>query len=480
MPTLEVLIAQTIFTLSLAAVVMLAFGNQSVALDAELSRTALSIAGGMLEGERAAAREDFRLVVPTSTAVAAGPLVYRAEIAVSQTGLAAKQATSTVSWENGGRTKSVTLSTLFTDPSALYDTDTCSSLVTEDWTRATPATSAFLSLIGTTTGPYPISDVDAYHGKLYVTVAKTPYKTDPTLFIFDVTHPTSPVLLGSLDNTSNLAGLAAVRVAEDPASHKVYAFTANGVTTGQLQIFDVTNAAAPSLIKTYTAPSGGKGNAIAYRDGYVYLGLTASSGDEEFHVIDVYDPAVPPVRKGGYAFGGHGVNAISLRGDYAYVATPADEEVIVLRITDPALPVRVGGFNASVGAGGGKSVYAVGTTLALGKAMPVPNDAGLDYYTLDISDPQAIQSANASAPAKEVNSSVNRIIMRDFLSFLLTNDAFITINATSTAGVVVVPLPPSSNEYYEPSMDCEGSAFYVGSNDSSGIGSLSVITAPAL
>ncbi|HCR52576.1 TPA: hypothetical protein DIV48_02930 [Candidatus Kaiserbacteria bacterium] len=479
MSTLEMLIAFGVFTLCLAAIILLAFGDEALIVDAEASGPALSLAQKMLEEERALARQDFRLANSTTTVVEAGPLVYNASVAVSQSDFFTKQATSTVTWESAGRPFSVELATILTDSRSLSD-DTCSSIVTGDWTRPALTSVPFLDLIATSTGPYPISDVNAYRGKLYVSVARTPYKTDPTFFIFDIADPAHPVLLGTLDNApANTGGLAAVRIVEDRAASVVYAFaaSASSFASGQLQVFDVTGAARPRVLVTYKiplthVPSAGLGNALAYRDGYVYLGLTSTSGDE-FDIINVQDPSAP-VWVGGYASGGHDVNAIAISGHYAYVASPAAQEVTVLNIAVPASPQYVAGFNAPVGGGNGKSLYAIGTSLFLGKTAP---NAGPEYYKLNIADPSAIQSANADPLTKETGSSINGLVTRDFLSFVLTNAAFTVVSATSTAQLSSVALPASGSAY-EPSMDCEGNAFYAASNDAGNNGSLSVITTP--
>lgn len=480
MSTLEMLIAFGVFTLSLAAIILLAFGDQALVVDAEVSGPALSLAQKMLEEERALARQDFRLANPTTTAVSAGTLFYNASVAVSQLDFSTKQATSTVTWEIGGRPLSVALSTILTDPHSLSDDDTCSSVVTGDWTRPVLTGVPLMGLIATSTGPYPISDINAYRGKLYVSVARTPYKTDPTFFIFDMADPVHPALLGKLDNApANTGGLAAVRIVEDRAADVVYAFaaSASSFASGQLQVLDVTNAASPRVLVTYKiplshVPSAGLGNALAYDNGYVYLGLTANSGDE-FNIIDVRDPSIP-VWSGGYALGGHDVNAVVVRGEYAYVASPAAQEVVVLNVAAPAAPQYVAGFNAPAGGGNGKSLYKVGSSLFLGKTVP---NAGPEYYMLNIANPSAIQSANANPFTKEIGSSINGLITRDFLSFILTNTAFTAVNATSTAQVSSVALLASGSSY-EPSMDCEGNTFYAGSNDLGNNGSLSVITAP--
>ncbi len=480
MSTFEILIALTVFTLSITSVVFVVFGNQSAAVDAELNRSALGVARAWIEEERSLARRDFNLVVPTSTVVRANALEYAVSVAISPLELFAKQATTTVRWEVGGEKKSVILSSFFTDREAFSDSDTCSSLVSGDWARPILTISTLMSLVATTTGPYSISDIDVYRSVLYLAVAKTPYRSDPTLFIFDITDSSHPTLLGKLDNaTTTTNGLSALRVAEDPVRGERYLYAASisSFASGQLQVFDVTDSSHPRLLTTYKVPSAivptaGLGNSLAYKNGYVYLGLTATSG-REFNIIDVQNPTAP-LWKGGYALGGHDVNAIVVRDDYAYVATPATEEVVALDVKNPFAPTRVGGFNASVWGGNGKILYAVGTTLYLGKTVP---NAGPEYYALDVSQPAGIQGASARAITREIGSSVNGLFVRDYLSFILTNTALLVINATSTTQLSLTGLPASGSSY-EPSLDCEGNTLYASSNDVSGNGSLSIFSAP--
>jgi len=63
--TLEILIAFLIISLSIGAVTMLSFSNQSVAVDSETNNEALYKAQQMLEKARSDSRFDFALVNPT-------------------------------------------------------------------------------------------------------------------------------------------------------------------------------------------------------------------------------------------------------------------------------------------------------------------------------------------------------------------------------------------------------------------------------
>ena len=57
--TLEILIAFAVLILSISAVILLAFGNQSIIVDSRTNSEALYKAQKMLEEARAASRQDF-------------------------------------------------------------------------------------------------------------------------------------------------------------------------------------------------------------------------------------------------------------------------------------------------------------------------------------------------------------------------------------------------------------------------------------
>src|SRR4051812_27736542 len=98
--TLEILIAFAILILCMTAVVMVGFGNQSVAVDAETEAEALSKAGDILENSHAQSRADFISVVAASSTTTS-TIAYVQSLAVADLTACKKIATSTVSWNSG-------------------------------------------------------------------------------------------------------------------------------------------------------------------------------------------------------------------------------------------------------------------------------------------------------------------------------------------------------------------------------------------
>lgn len=527
--TLEMLIAMTILILCLSAVVLVSSGNQSMLIDSQTNAEALNIAQKLLEQEQALARKDFKLVNATSTAqdiytgtVEVSPVV---DPITNATDYFSKLVTATVSWpaENNRQLKTQ-LWARVTNFNNLVGGDTCNSMLTGDWRNPVASNFNFYQLADETDTIYPVSGIDAYvdasgKGRLYVSVSKTDQKTDPTFFIFDINNPneSNPVLLGKTDNNSNVAsaGLAQIAVATNIFGSYAYAAVNYGAnfntvaapcdnnggtnaSCGQLQVIDVSNSASPQVKYTYeinvppgnpgglnqVVGSGGNaiGNSIFYKDGYVDLGLTktdSGSDGPEFNIIDVHNP-LAPVWRGGYVVG-HAVNAIYVKDGFAYVAHPTasgdaiSEQVTVLDVSNPYKPVRVSGFHMPDNAGHGNTLYTVGDTLYFGSTL----DSGShEFYILNNSDPTKLQENNAAAASAEIGSSINGLIVRDYLGFLITtNSQFQVWDLTNKSAPAQINSATQSFFGSGAAFDCEGNYFYAGSADGSDNGYLTIIAA---
>jgi len=529
--TLEILMATAILVMVLSAVVLVSFGNQSIVVDSQTNAEALNFAQKLLEQEQALSRKDFKLVNATSTAqdiytgtVEVSPVV---DLITNTTDYFSKLVTATVSWpgENNRHLKTQ-LWARVTNFNNAVGGDTCNSMLTGDWHNTTANKFNFYQLAGESGTIYPVSGIDAYvdaigKGRLYVSVSKTDQTTDPTFFIFDINNPneSNPVLFGKTDNNPNVAsaGLAQIAVATNSSGSYVYAAVNYGAnfhtvapdapcannggtnaSCGQLQIIDVSNSASPQVKYTYeinvppgnpsnsdqVVGSGGSamGNSIFYKDGYVYLGLAKTDSGPEFNIIDVHDPLLP-IWRGGYAVG-HAINAIYVKDGFAYLAHPTDsgdaisEQITVLDVSNPYKPERVSGFHMSDNAGHGNKLYTVGDTLYFGST----DDSGSpEFYILDNSDPKKLFENNLAAASAEIGSSINGLIIRDYLGFIITTDSQFEVwdltNNLAPAQIVSAAqiLAGSSRGT---ALDCQGNYFYVGSADGAGNGFLTIITVP--
>ena len=506
--TLELMIAMAILVLSLGAVVLVSFSNQSILVDSQLSAEALTKAQESLEAAQALARKDFKLVNPIA-ATADG--MYTKTIDIEDgTDYFSKKITATIEWEGEHlRDQHTVLTSIVSDFENPVGADTCSSILTGDWTDpdVQNGTTDFADLIGDSAGTYLVGDIDVYLKKLYVAVSNTGVAGSNTFFALDVSNPSNPTVMAqkSIDNDpASVIGLNGLAVASR------YAFVASGrsanfnTTTpttpcdnaagtnkscGQFQVIDLgaTDSANASLVYTLEMPAVGHGGsavgqAVYYKDGFVYLGLSKTDSGDEFNIIDVHSPTVP-IRIGGLPVGS-GVNSIIVRntayGTFAYVASPNNtmsgnangDEISVINVSNPASPTYVTGFAGENDEGNGKSMYAIGDDLYVGETASGSSE---EFFKLDNANPNLLASknpyplTNASLFSKEIGSSVNGLIVRNYLAFIgTTGGEFQVWNIANPASVALYDTSSISLSGSAASLDCEGNNVYAASNQSRG------------
>ncbi|MBI3631230.1 MAG: hypothetical protein HY221_02735, partial [Candidatus Sungbacteria bacterium] len=417
-----------------------------------------------------------------SVAEQSGPISYTKKLDVTDIDSYTKQATSTVSWQSGGRTLSIVLSTLLTNPTA---GSICSPTLSGDWTS--PKVYAFPSqflLPENNSNGLGISDIKVYRQKMYV-AAYSAANTNNTLYIFNLPNNPGqqPTFFGETDTAS--PGLAAVTV------FGKYAYVANQSRTAQLQVIDTSNLGAqPTSFKLNNVTgTGGQalGHAIFYANGKIYLGLTTTKTGPEFNIIDVGGGgtlgASPtnPLPLGSYAVG-HDVNAIYVSGNYAYIAHPMSssdtypEQVTVLDVSNPLTPFRPltgqGFYKAPDNQGNGKSLAMLGSTLYLGRT--VTTSVNPEFYLLNDVDPTNLATNNTSPLGKKISNSVNDLAVRDYLAFLLTNSQFQIwkisdpTNITPWAMLNLSDYTNGNGSGAGTSASCTGNYFYVALASSQG------------
>ncbi len=151
--------------------------------------------------------------------------------------------------------------------------------------------------------------------------------TSNTLQIFDVSNPSSPVLVGSVGTTGSLP--------VDVFVSGRYAYVAE-YSTPYLEIFDVSNPSSPTSVGTLF---GGTPNGVYVSGHYAYV--THYNPTNTFDIIDVSDPA-SPITVGSAATGGSGPGSVFVSGSYAYVLTLLGNTLEIFNVSDPANPSLVG------------------------------------------------------------------------------------------------------------------------------------------
>lgn len=496
--TLEILIAMAVMVLTLTAVILASFGDQSMLGQASDDSEAVGKAQAMLESGQANARKDFRLVTDIATS---SDGIYQESLSIADIAddpYTSKRMTATVSWQDENRTtRSVSLTTLVTDFQDASTLDTCDPSLAGKWSA--PSVKTYVLATGDLlpssapaghafSATNPISSIDAYHGRLYIGVSKKASAADDSLFVFDISDPSrKPQYLGSIDNnasvTEGVSGIVAAGGYLYAGNTHVTNFKTckPSANCSQMQILDITApsampAAVNFLVPTSSMPSvtgtstgQALGNALFYQNGYVYLGLTKTATGPEFDIIDVHDPNNPKWI-GGYQIG-WSINQIYVRNGFAYLATDdKSRELTILDVHDPYSPKLASTFDptGTLGFEVGKSVYARGDTIFVGMSAA---SGSPEVYSLNIAHPWA-PSANAS---KVIGSSILGMFARDSILFVLasTIQQFELLDISVPAAIKSYA-PPIALPGIGASLDCEGDYFYVASNNGSR-GNVSII-----
>lgn len=456
---LEILIAVTILSLGIGAVLLLSTANQDLKIDSQTNGEALSKAEGMLETARAASRQDFSSVSSLAPAV---DDIYTKSVNVTDIDAFTKEVTSHVNWsESASRLVQISLTTRLTDPQSAMGGDTCNPTLSGDWAKPQDWKGGYgYADIVSANGA---SGIDVFNKKVYLT-SDIGIKDD--FYIIDVSNPKPAGLnlpiLGSLKTTY---GLTDVRVAGK------YAYVAAHSAQYQLLVIDISDPASlnPSKIVKkidVTAPGDtAYGNTLYYSKKKIYLGLTKSSG-AEFYIIDVSDP-LNPIDQGSFETN-TAVNQIIVKDDLAYLATPSSSQVWILDVSDPANPHQTDPVKQTFANPpgwsywSGQSLALSGNTLYFGRIYNIGAN-NIDLFVLDSTD-LSIPPAGDLTQTKQ--DGVSRMVIRDNLLFMSNakpNDGFqiwdvadpldlkrydtspINIQETSTAG-----------------MDCDGNLIYIG------------------
>ena len=489
--TLEILIALGIAATSIAACVLITFGTPMLLENTRLERKAYSIASALLTEAELTARMNFDLVAPIASSTEDS---YERSLALNYLyeGLAARL-TARVSWMDAhGRKKERALDSLVTDPEAAAE-QSCSPVVSGNWRKPHILDTRRLSaedLIPGVPGRYPISAIATTRNRLVVAVSSTILPTDPTIFLFSSGSASErPEVMGSYDGAStSRVGYAAI------STGKGYAYAASNFGSGsettcrtgacaQLQVFQLSEGlerigslSLPTHEPPYALSAGNvttPAKSIAYRKGFVYLGLEKTVSGYEFNIIDVRDPEEPRWR-GGVAIG-RGVSDIDVQGGYAYLATsdPA-RELVVIDVSDPADPRIAGEWDApgATNFGLGSALIARPSRTYLGRAY-VGNAP--EFYVLDTSNvtsPLPMHENDLGTALRP--ESVQGIVVRDFLIAILSGRRLTLWNVEEGRFA-------SFGESIElsgtgTSLACRGNALYAGSVDGEGNGILTVLT----
>lgn len=424
--TIEILIALVVIIFTTTTVILVIFSNQTVVLDATLTKEALYKVKGILEESRANSKSGFSQVQTFASVDG----IYSKGLDVNTVSPCLKMVTSKMNWTSEFlRPQKVNLGTTFIDiPAALALGGDCGGTIPPPG-GSTPHPYNLNSIDLTPSGN-KASGLDTFQKIVFLSAHGANANWDD-LFIYDTrntTTSTPPVFKFSL-NTG--PGLNAVDMIHDNAAGDYIIFAANASTSNQFQVvrgpLDFSSPpvliAEKALLGVDSTGSYPQGVSIFYLNSRVYVGTKETAGPE-FHVFDVLDPS-NPIELGSKEIN-HNVNAIHVKDNKAYLATSAnDGELIVLDVSNPAISIP---FLYEVNVGGtlvndedATSIYILDDKIYLGRKN-VNTSSEKDFYILKIN--------NSSAPNEIGSKNIDLNGSGTYISGIRVVGSFAFISAT--------------------------------------------------
>ncbi len=389
--TLEILISLFILTTSIAAAVIISFGNQSTAIDAELSNQALYLNRQILETAWATGKQDFNSLISSSSTED----IYLKEIIIDNIDTYTKKIISRVSWQiEKLRPQKIELVTLITDKQVVLETggDTGGSPPSGNWEN--PRTLGSIDLGAGVSA----TDLDVKNKIIYLSAIAS-VETKPDFFIVDAANGQSPFIISSLNMGE---GLNSIDVAGN------YAYTVGKDDNKEFIVVDVSNLSAPVEIASLDLPGDADALTIFYWDNYVYVGR-ASGAPQEFSIIDVNNPLNPSLVS-GLSGVGNGINDIYVLNNRAYLGTEDFKRgMIVVDVVSSTSPFILGSIDI------GDYTYSVYSKsedkILVGEKTK--------FYIVNASD----VSNMAIVGSVSIGDKTRDIVSAGSLAFLVTEDA---------------------------------------------------------
>ena len=156
--------------------------------------------------------------------------------------------------------------------------------------------------------------------------------------IFNVTDPTLPIKVGTVSGATSGVGTLEI------FGSRLY--TSVGILgVNYFSIFDLSTPISPTLLGKVSIPAGI--SSLTVSGNYAYVG-TSATGDE-VNIFDISNPAAP-VKKSGYAYtAALNAHGMVLSGNYLYVtsdSTGTEGYYDVFDVSNPLAITNVGGVNA--------------------------------------------------------------------------------------------------------------------------------------
>ncbi|MBP9732138.1 MAG: tail fiber domain-containing protein [Candidatus Magasanikbacteria bacterium] len=202
------------------------------------------------------------------------------------------------------------------------------------------------------TTPVNIGSVDdseiGLPGDLFVTGNNVYVTAAESLHVIDVSNPTTPSVVGRVTSTAITASAVYV-------SGK-YAYVSGD---SSLQVIDISNSTNLSIVGSVVSTTAlGDLSSIYVSGKYVYA---TERNTDSLRIIDISNPVTPTIV--GSVVSTTALNdpwSVYVSGKYAYVANESDDSLRIIDISSSTAPSIVGGIKDAANLNGARSVYVSG------------------------------------------------------------------------------------------------------------------------
>ncbi len=338
---IEILVAISIFVLSMTAAFQLMFGGQSLSVDAVNAQLSSDYIQEGTTAVRAIRDREWAeltdgnhgLVFQNnewmfgSTSVNNTKDIFTRTVSISTINENIKIATTTVTWQvNSGRIQKIETVEQLTNWESLSYSSCRQENITGDWSHPVSLGSGDLGSGNQGT------DVLAKLPYVFVSgVSSTASK--PDIFSFNVSNPLSPTLADSLD--IGAGGINAIYIKGN------YLYAASPNDSKELVIFDISDPANITEVGSLGLSGSTDAMSVIVFENTAVIGRL-STASEEISFINVSDPALPVLIRGDLSNNGD-IRDFAITGNIFYVISKqSDEDVWIYDITNTLNPIRLG------------------------------------------------------------------------------------------------------------------------------------------
>ncbi len=227
----------------------------------------------------------------------------------------------------------------------IASSDNASELTVVDITNpASPTIAANFDLTAENSGNANTDGLAVVMGKTNYVYLTRSTSGGKEFYVFDITTPTSPSLVGSADLNGDLAEIA---------RSGNYAYGASSDNTQEFQVVDVTTVTSPALVASLDLNEGdtaANGISIAIGTDTVYVGRDGSTGSPEFYLINITTPTSPSITS-TLDIGTHILKSLdySASANLVFVANkdPASDDYYAIDVSIPGSPALLTSLNLS-------------------------------------------------------------------------------------------------------------------------------------